>query len=292
MQLKDYIQGKKQGREANRLEREAMNDPFLQEALDGFDKVAGNHAKIINRLEKRFTLPSVSTLLRRNMLLNISIAASILLLIGLFGAYLLLEKNRQNASMLAEAQFTEDESGILFDSPVSQSIQEEKFHQEPLIAECAKPKAIPAMKSSSTVSARDESSPVADDMAVVETIDVTETYNLSAPSEVYAEAEYSAKSLNKEKERKRETIQSDSIQHPFGEKEFQTYCQQKADKNVCAGKGATVKVSFFIDETGKPAIIDFKSYSCEDAKKEIGNLLSSSPAWTKTDRKVTMTIKW
>ena len=78
----------------------------------------------------------------------------------------------------------------------------------------------------------------------------------------------------------------------FGEKEFQAYSQQKADKNVCDGKGATVKVSFFIDKSGKPSKIKFKSYSCEDAKKEIENLLSISPVWTETGRKVTMTIQW
>ena len=78
----------------------------------------------------------------------------------------------------------------------------------------------------------------------------------------------------------------------FGEKEFQKYCQERADKNICSGKGATVKLSFFIDETGKPTKIEFKKYTCEDAKKEIENLLSSSPAWTSTNRKVTLTIKW
>ena len=39
MKLIDYIQGKRRGQEANRLEREAMNDPFLQDAIDGFDRI-------------------------------------------------------------------------------------------------------------------------------------------------------------------------------------------------------------------------------------------------------------
>jgi hypothetical protein len=87
--------------------------------------------------------------------------------------------------------------------------------------------------------------------------------------------------------------ESTRVQSSFGEKEFQNWCKQKAGKNMCdAGKGASVKVSFFIDETGKPANFDFLNYSCEEAKKEIANLLSSSPVWTKTTRKVTITIKW
>ena len=83
---------------------------------------------------------------------------------------------------------------------------------------------------------------------------------------------------------------STSIQ--FDEKEFQNYCRQNADKNVCEGRGAIVKLSFVIDKNGKPTKPEFEEYDCEEAKKEIENLLSSSPVWTKTNRKVSMTIEW
>lgn len=53
MKLKDYIQGKRHGEEANRLEREAMNDPFLNDAIDGFDSVEGDHLSVIGELEKQ-----------------------------------------------------------------------------------------------------------------------------------------------------------------------------------------------------------------------------------------------
>ncbi len=53
MSLKDYIQGKRHGKEANQLEREAMNDPFLQDAIEGFDSVQGNHLDIIEQLEHK-----------------------------------------------------------------------------------------------------------------------------------------------------------------------------------------------------------------------------------------------
>jgi hypothetical protein len=51
MKLLDYIQGKRRGKEANKLEREAINDPFLEDAIDGFDAVPGNHASAIEELE-------------------------------------------------------------------------------------------------------------------------------------------------------------------------------------------------------------------------------------------------
>ena len=55
--LKDYIQGKRHGKEANELERKALNDAFLQDALSGFDAVQGEHVPVIEELEKRISTP-------------------------------------------------------------------------------------------------------------------------------------------------------------------------------------------------------------------------------------------
>lgn len=82
MNIKDYIQGKRHGREANRVEREALNDPFLQDAIDGFDSVQGNHLSIIEDLERKIEKKSK----KRVLLIRyaaISIAASVALLIGI-----------------------------------------------------------------------------------------------------------------------------------------------------------------------------------------------------------------
>ena len=53
VKLTDYIQGTKHGKEANRLEREAMENPFLQDALDGFDAVQDDHIQAIRQLENK-----------------------------------------------------------------------------------------------------------------------------------------------------------------------------------------------------------------------------------------------
>lgn len=53
MKLTDYIFGSRRGREANRLERDAMSDPFLAEALDGYESVYGNHSDKLADLRQR-----------------------------------------------------------------------------------------------------------------------------------------------------------------------------------------------------------------------------------------------
>lgn len=54
MNLKDYIRGQRNGKHANKLERESMDDPFLKDAIDGFDLVSGNHISTIEKLENKF----------------------------------------------------------------------------------------------------------------------------------------------------------------------------------------------------------------------------------------------
>jgi len=311
MRLKDYIQSSKRGKEANRLEREAMNDPFLQEALEGFEKVPGDHISIVDRLEKKYNKPATSPQKSRNVFLYSSIAASILLLIG-FGTYLLLEKDSRNIPMYAELQPAVNERIISVDSSLVQLIQQEENPIEKSVTAEVNKKTVPAPPTNSPVNSpvnlptnsptnSPTSSPVISlqdkDISLSESeITVADSETLSFLSEARIVAETIEEPvLNvviEDKVSKYRAATFDSIQSPFGEKEFQIYCQQKADKNVCAGKNVSVKVSFFIDETGKPVKIEFKNHSCEDAKKEIEKLLASSPIWTKKNRNITMTIKW
>jgi hypothetical protein len=84
MKLIDYIQGKRRGKEANKLEREAMNDPFLQDAIDGFDAVPGNHTSAIEeleaQLERRINKPKPVV---RYRFWIMGAAASLVLLLGI-----------------------------------------------------------------------------------------------------------------------------------------------------------------------------------------------------------------
>jgi len=84
MKLIDYIQGKRRGQEANRLEREAMNDPFLQDAIDGFDAVQDDHVQAIRDLENKI----IDKITKRKPRIPyrtwaIGAAASVILILGI-----------------------------------------------------------------------------------------------------------------------------------------------------------------------------------------------------------------
>lgn len=53
--IKNYLRNDQKGKEANRLEREALSDSFLCEALEGLTAVDGEHLKVIESLNRKMS---------------------------------------------------------------------------------------------------------------------------------------------------------------------------------------------------------------------------------------------
>ncbi|MCL2133898.1 MAG: energy transducer TonB [Bacteroidales bacterium] len=75
----DYLKGNRRGRRANRVEREAMRNHFLSEALEGYDKHEGEHAEDILRLQHEVALSAQ----RHRNTLWWAAAACVITLLGL-----------------------------------------------------------------------------------------------------------------------------------------------------------------------------------------------------------------
>ncbi|MDR1543607.1 MAG: energy transducer TonB [Prevotellaceae bacterium] len=85
MNLKTYIEGKRNGQEINALERKALEDRFLEEALNGYDNIKGSHSENIAVLQQSILQQKPQTVFPKYF----AIAASVALLLG-FGAFLAL----------------------------------------------------------------------------------------------------------------------------------------------------------------------------------------------------------
>jgi TonB family protein len=81
MKLIQYIRGNRRGKEINRLEKEAMNDPFLADALDGFDSVeSDDHELRINAMRAKVLSRTKSG--NNRVFRYIGVAAGIVLIVG------------------------------------------------------------------------------------------------------------------------------------------------------------------------------------------------------------------
>lgn len=80
MNILDYINGSKRGKEAHELEQKAMHDPFLAEAIDGYESVKGNHSHIITRLQQKVDQKSKKKRFRQPMFIWSTILALVIVL--------------------------------------------------------------------------------------------------------------------------------------------------------------------------------------------------------------------
>lgn len=90
MKLIHYIRGFRKGKEAHRIELEAMKDPFLAESLEGYDLVKGDHASTIEKLQQQVTTHSRS---RYRLITGRSVAASLLVCISIGGYFLIQNRS-------------------------------------------------------------------------------------------------------------------------------------------------------------------------------------------------------
>ena len=91
MKLLDYIRGLRKGKEAHRLEKESMQDPFLADAMDGYSQVEGNHEERIRKL--RLQVSAHSSKRKNSYAVTWSIAACLVIGIGISSYFLFLKKS-------------------------------------------------------------------------------------------------------------------------------------------------------------------------------------------------------
>lgn len=97
MKLLDYIRGLRKGKEAHRLEKESMKDPFLADAMDGYSQVEGNHEEQIEKLRMQISVHTTkhtnSSKRKNSYAITLSIAACLVIGIGISTYFLFLKKS-------------------------------------------------------------------------------------------------------------------------------------------------------------------------------------------------------
>lgn len=402
MNIKDYIQGKRHGKEANRLEREAMNDPFLQDAIEGFDSVPGNHLPVIEELENRIQKKSTKKTAHYRIWL-FSAAASLVLLLGITT---LMRKDKLPENNLVH-QTTEPASQVkqqlierrksILDTP---EVVENKKNMAQNIQK-VKPKSARYKKIEAIEEPVDNTEPIAMNVKAIEVkpiemetdtekqitepvhvqirgtgsvqkllaekvsgivldetgqpviganvkfknnfnrtiTDINGRFELPMPQNKtdqlvasfigYESKEISVPgdsaiirlrpdnlALNEvvvvgygkrrmkiptfDKAKVEETLNGQvagldgnnkSIIKNFGEKEFKKYFDQNRKQNICDNERSILMAGFYIDDAGKPTKTEIINCNCKELEEEFLRLVNISPAWTKTNRNVIITIR-
>ncbi|MDR2145566.1 MAG: TonB family protein [Tannerella sp.] len=268
MNIFQYIQGNRKGKEINHLEKEAMKDPFLADALEGFDSVKNEtHA---SRIKKMRANVSKQTGLKKHLAFQYwSAAATVLLIVGI-GGYFLLNTHQ---SIVAE-----NVSHAPFDIYAPERV---------LIAqnELNIPLATAMQKN---IDLLDETT-VSDYQ--------TENYSRKNPTAEGLTRAVSAAPQQAERatSARMETKKSAEPQPVIGEKEYQKYLKKNAvlpQSEGCKGKEGAVRLKFRIDSEGRPANIRVEQSLCPEADREAVRLVEQGADWTLSDREVEMDVRF
>ena len=100
MKLLDYIRGLRKGKEAHRLEKESMQDPFLADAMDGYNQVEGNHEERIEKLRMQVSAHSAKK--KNTYAITWNIAACLIIGFGISSYFLFLKKSMTDEVFIAE----------------------------------------------------------------------------------------------------------------------------------------------------------------------------------------------
>lgn len=97
MKLIDYIKGLRKGKDAHRVEYDAMSDPFLADAIEGFDSVVGDHARRIAQMQATITS---KTMKKKGNAGIWKITAAAVILVAVVAGYFSL-MNHESSMMVA-----------------------------------------------------------------------------------------------------------------------------------------------------------------------------------------------
>lgn len=102
MKLSDYIKGLRKGKEAHRLEKESMQDPFLADAMDGYQQVEGDHERRLEQLRSQISARTSKVRFRRAV--SWSVAACLALGVGISSYFLFMKSEEVMPPLLFEEE--------------------------------------------------------------------------------------------------------------------------------------------------------------------------------------------
>ena len=305
MKLIEYILGSRRGREANRLEREAMRDPFLADAIEGYDAVYGNHsdrlAELSQRIDSRASRSRRDLHKRSRLWMGIGSAAA-LVLVGAVGVEWWLERpsSRRIAEPEGQALALANKQA---NRPIERTAVEPEAVVDEAVLETAADATLPveledaveavasadATASGETLAAEPEAvaaSEVATDEPALESAEseaaVEQTDVTVEPAEEPVRMATRAVSLQEREAAMEEAAVADGLRVVHNPAFEAYFAANHKESPAAADRPVEVVAEFRVNEHGVPSAVRILSGYSQEANSEVIMLLVTGPAWEPT----------
>ncbi|MDH6308364.1 hypothetical protein M2451_001013 [Dysgonomonas sp. PFB1-18] len=272
MNFLDYIKGNRKGKDAQRIEKDSMADPFLYEAIEGFDSIEDDHIRRIGNIQSR--LKARSKVRNRQQSTFWQVAATVAILIFGLAGYLFIDYYHK-PSLHAHG----GEQRII-DIYVPQTYYVENIttiaQKNVEVAKAYKPAGTHSKIRLST-----------DDIISEEELDEL-IGNEDLPIEIYLPENFD--------EHTAVTRSADGKPEPvIGFDKFQQYLKQSMRRptdDACKDRKGKVVVDFFVNDQGQPCLFEVVQSLCGTSDNEAIRLIQSGPKWTLGKERVRVRVEF
>jgi hypothetical protein len=284
--LDKYSQGIRSGNDINRLERDAMKDAFLSDALNGYDTIKGNHAERIGEIRKEI---AVQTRNRNKEIRRWIVLAGILLLLVVGGYFLITQfvSSWESKKMIKLSEHFSIEKTSPDTNVQPSEIQDEEIHSETeyVVPDALTEELIKTENPDNVLPENLELEPIqTPELNDIKLPDISENFTTRQDTDnLFGLSDFDYASLENQ-------VPKPVIGIPAYQEYLETEMIRPTNKK-CRKKGK-VALTFYIDGNGHPINILVKKSLCPDADAEALRLLISGPDWTIGKKQVELEIKF
>ena len=274
MKLLDYIKGQRKGKDAHRIEKDSMKDPFLYEALEGFDSINDNHIERINYLQSRLRNQSKKKPVISRVL---QIAAVFAIIIFGLGGYLFIDYHKSNL----QAQ-TMDKSAII------EVYVPEAYYVENITV-VAKKNSDLAKAYKPNISQFKVNSKI-DHSISQEEMDILSNEEISKNAiEIYVPKDFENQHSNSKQ------VNDGKPSPVIGLEKYNLYLKQNLRRptdDACRNRKGNVYIDFSVNEYGQPYLFEVVQSLCGTSDNEAIRLIESGPRWTPGTKRARVKVEF
>ncbi len=260
MNFLNYIKGNRKGREAHRIEKDSMTDPFLYEAIDGFDSVKDDHIQRIDDLRKQITAKSK----QHNHRHIWQTAAAAIVLIVAIGGYFLSDYHK-----------TELHAQELSSNAIIEVYVPEAYYSENITVIAKMNSELIKAYKPNISRFKIEQEEISDKESRL--IDKELSRESDVPIEIYVPEDFDKQAALGEE-------QSDKKPEPIGGyeryEEYLKHSLKRPTDHICKDRKGKVVVEFSVNSLGQPFLFDIKQSLCGTSDNEAIRLIQNGPKWT------------
>ena len=276
MKFLDYIKGQRKGKDAHRIEKDSMKDPFLYEAIDGFDSIDDNHIERINNIQNRLKARSKTKNKTNGRQVWQTAAAAIIIIIGI-GGYFLTDYHKSGLY----AQQANEKSIIEIYVP-------EEYYAENIVVIAQKNAELAKAYKPGISRFKIESEESASMSKAEQEILSEDAKRMNeVPIEIYVPDDFESRTSTQEE------TKSGKPEPIGGYEKYNEYLKKSLRRptdDICKDRKGKVAVEFSVNSLGRPFLFDVKYSLCGASDNEAIRLIQSGPRWT-TGSKERVTVK-